>query len=431
MSARGPERYAELTLPGGWRTARPIGRGNFAWVYAGVSPDGETCAIKVLHQRSEQAEKRFLREIKIVREIPHNDYCVRYKAHGETDDGAPWLALEFIRGVTLSAIIAKGKPIGAVRLMRLMVQICKGFAGLHRFGLAHRDVKPDNIMITRPEGSVKLLDFGLVQDSQGLLKLFEEEDMVRGRDFADDLDHGMLAGTPEYMAPEQISDATSAPDEQRTDTTADVFSLGVIFYQLLAGRKLFPFDPKAQEPKGVHKEMLAYLDWRLSLSDSDLERPPEISPQLWTIIVKSLHKDPKQRQGTALELAGDIEVYLQTGRGIENDDLSVTVRGLTGIPMDVIQAARSQHKRPVFEPAQAPAMEPLQRPASAPRPPAAPAEPPKAAAAISQPLELPPPPTAGDLSALADLQSATTGIRWLMAMMTLAVIVGIVVAMIL
>ena len=86
--------------------------------------------------------------------------------------------------------------------------------------------------------------------------------------------------------------------------------------------------------------MLAYLDWRLSLSDSDLERPPEISPQLWTIIVKSLHKDPKQRQGTALELAGDIEVYLQTGRGIENDDLSVTVRGLTGIPMDVIQAAR-------------------------------------------------------------------------------------------
>lgn len=353
MSSDGPDRYADKQLDGGWQTQRPIGTGNFAWVYAGVGPDGQKCAIKILHQRSAQAEKRFIREIKIVREIPPNEYCVRYKAHGETSDGAPWMALEFINGVTLSTILAKGQPIRADELTRLMVQVCQGFAGLHRYGLAHRDVKPDNIMITYPEGGVKLLDFGLVQDSQGLLKLFEEQDMVLGMDFAEDLDHGMLAGTPEYMAPEQISDATNASEGLRTDTTADVYSLGVIFFQLLTGRKLFPFTPSAADPKGTQEEVMVYLDERIAFKDEDLARPDEIDAELWSIIAKALHKDPKLRQGTALQLAGHIEVYASTGKGIANDDVSVTVRGLTGIPADVFaatKAAKKKRRRPMLEP---------------------------------------------------------------------------------
>jgi|GEM_PF-2105783 len=435
MSADGPERYVGTTLPGGWKTVKPVGKGNFAWVYQGVGPDGERCAIKILHQRSEQAEKRFLREVKVVSEIPQNPYCVRYKAHGETDDGAPWLAMEFIHGVTLSAILAKGKPIRASELMRLMIQVCRGFAGLHQYGLAHRDVKPDNIMITHPEGSVKLLDFGLVQDSQGLLKLFEEHDMVHGEDFAEDLDHGMLAGTPEYMAPEQISDATSSHDELRTDTTADVYSLGVIFYQLLTAQKLFPFEPTAEDPKGTQREVLEYLDKRLSFTDDDLVRHERIAEPLWTIIQKALRKDPKQRQGTALELAGDIEVYLKTGKGIDNDDLSVTVKGLTGIPQDIIKAARSKHKRPTLQPDGANDFV-IPRANRAEDVTAVDDEPPEPVRDPGTTTVKSDPPKFDDLDrldddAIHDLQMATSGARWLSAMVIIAMVVAVVVALIL
>jgi serine/threonine protein kinase len=171
-----------------------------------------------------------------------------------------------------------------------------------------------------------------VLDSQGLLRFFEQQHIVTGRDFEEDIERGMLAGTPEYMAPEQISDPDRAPGDQRTDTTADVYSLGVVFYELLTGRKLYPMTLTATDPKAIQREVLDLLQDRLALTDDDLDQPSEVPDALWTIIRKTLRRDPSHRQGSAVELAADIELYLDTGRGVFEDenDLAPTIRG--GMP---------------------------------------------------------------------------------------------------
>ncbi len=321
------KRYTGVTLPGGYRVGEELGSGAFAQVYRATDSTGQPVAVKIATRVDEQATRRFYREIKVARALPPNPHCVAFRGAGETSDGRPWLAMEYVDGFTLSAVVAAGKPVPERAACALMIQLCEGFGGLHKLGLAHRDIKPDNIMITSDRRSVKLLDFGLVQDSQGLLRLFEEEDILQGRDFADDLDRGMIAGTPEYMAPEAISDPKlDDPTKQRTDTTADVYSLGVIFYQLLTGRKPFPFDTKAKDFKRYQKEVLAYLARRLKQVDEDLRRPPEINPALWTVIAKALRREPKLRQGDARVLLQDVERYAQTGAGIpEDEDVSATM----------------------------------------------------------------------------------------------------------
>ncbi len=328
------QRYLGVELPGGYVPERRVGAGNFAWVLRGRGPGGEPVAIKILHRRDHQGERRFAREIKVCRELPPSPHTVRYVAHGEAPDGAPWFAMEYVDGVTLTELLRRRRRFAVPDAVKLMFQLCKGFAGLHRLGVAHRDIKPDNIMLTHRGEQVKIMDFGLVQDSQGLLKLFEEHDMVGGGDdFADDLDQGMLAGTPEYMAPEQISDPKlTDPAQLKTDTTADVYSLGVIFYQLLTGRKMFPLVPKAQGGSALQREVTAYLDRRVAQQDADLVRPRTVDPQLWTIVAKAVRRDPKMRQGDATELARDLQTYMWTGRGIpEDEDVSPTVKGLPGL----------------------------------------------------------------------------------------------------
>jgi|GEM_PF-2304517 len=328
MAKKQPQhsRFENVRLSDGFRTGNLIGKGMFAWVYNGITPSGDKVAIKVPHRLDRQAERRFHREIKVMRELPPNAHCVGYRGSGTASDGTPWLAMEFIDGFTLRSVTIKKKPISERASCALMYQLCEGFAGLHKLGLAHRDIKPDNIMITNADRQVKLMDFGLVQDSQGLLKLFEDEDIVEGQDFGDDLDEGMIAGTPEFMAPEQISDPSLDDSSRRkTDTTADVYSLGVIFYQLLTGRKPFPFDPKSKKPSGYQKEVLAYLDHRLAQEDYDLLRPAEINEELWTVIAKALSKDPKLRQGSAREMGADVEHYMTTGEGVREQDVENTV----------------------------------------------------------------------------------------------------------
>src|SRR5690606_19544085 len=158
----------------------------------------------------------------------------------------------------------KFKPVWAVQeAAQFMIQLCEAFAGLHDLGLAHRDVKPENIMLTR-DWRVKLMDLGLVKDAQGLPKLFESEDILAGR-----------------------------------DTTTDVYSLGIIFYEMLTGQKLFPFKPNAKNQQEYARALLSYLKTRTSQRDDDLKvAPPQIPPALWSVIARALRVDPKIRQRT-------------------------------------------------------------------------------------------------------------------------------------
>jgi serine/threonine protein kinase len=347
--------------------------------------------------------------------------------------------MDFVDGFTLSMVLRSGRAIPERAACTLMAQLCDGFEAFHRLGLTHRDITPDTIMITQADRQVKLMDFGLVLDSQGLLQLYEQADILDGKDFLDDLDAGLIAGTPEFMAPEQILDPHEKDRlRQKTDTTADVFALGTIFYQLIAGTQLVPYERGARGATGK-QALINYLDYRVRFRDDDLVCPPQIGAELWSILRKTLVRDPKMRQRDATELGADMRFYLETGQGVLEDDLSATIAQdfdarhmksamvsmSTGEFNTITQAAAEAHKaampeltltgsrgpRPtasklpathpqpapshVFEPPPLPPPPPPPTPTPAPTPPAPAAEPkrggaPDAPLAKREPVTAPP-----------------------------------------
>ncbi len=317
--------YLGTVLPGGYRIDRFVGSGAFAYVYQATAPDGTICAVKIQYNLAADARTRFSREVKVLKELPANDYLVKYYSDGITAEEFPYLVMEFVDGITLKEAL-KQKSIWPVEdCCNFMLQLCDAFAGLHDLGVAHRDVKPDNIMLTH-NNQVKLMDLGLIKDAQGIFKLLESEDIMQGRDFSENLDKGVLAGTPEYMAPEQFSDPSLNDESQsKTDTWTDVYSLGLIFYEMLAGKKLFVFSPPPNAPQNEFaKALLKFLATRTQQRDEEIFPPPNVPFQLWTVIAKALHADPKARQRNASDLADDIQRYMTTGQGVVEQDSDKT-----------------------------------------------------------------------------------------------------------
>ena len=327
-------------IPGGYRLLRLVGRGNFAKVWEASGPSGEKVAVKILASTHPQAHKRFLREIKVIRSLPENQHVVRYLDHGALLEGTPFLVLEFVLGFTLGQLLSTGRRFSEQAACALMVQLCKAFQGLHSLGVTHGDIKPNNIMLAKSASApplapssklakdvihlaqversalrIKLLDFGLIRDAQGLLRLFEEHEMLPGKDFGEELDVGMLAGTPEYIAPEQLADARREDHEEaRTDTPSDVYGLGIVFYQLLTGAVPWPFEPDGRDQDTYRQSVRDYLDQRIG--GQMPIAPPGISSALWSIIARALEPDAKKRQGDAMALAKDIERYMEFGVGV-------------------------------------------------------------------------------------------------------------------
>ena len=337
------------SLPGGYTVEQLLDEGAFARVYRGRGPAGQAVAIKVLKRLESQPRKRFAREVKVTRALPRSPYVVEYHHHGVLAGDVPFLVLEFIDGYTLAQLLRSGHVLTEKQACAMMTQLCESFGGLHKLGVTHGDIKPQNIMLDRIRKRVKLLDFGLVRDSQGLLKLFESENILPGTHFHENLDEGMLMGTPEYMAPEQIADAKLEDwSKARTDTPADVYGLGVIFYELLSGRRPFPFHAVPGTPRELKRQMLRFLDTRLAGRDA---LPPlgNITPQLWSIVSKALRHDPKLRQGDARVLQADIERYVDSGAGIPDDlDEETTISATFEQVRDYLAEASGLIAKPDF-----------------------------------------------------------------------------------
>jgi len=316
--------YVGKVLNGGYRIERFVGSGAFAYVYFAKSPAGQPCAVKVQYNLVDDARIRFAREIKVLKSLPPNDNIVRYYSDGLMPEGYPYLIMEFVDGITLKESLKQRHVWPVNESCEFMLQLCKAFSGLHEDGITHRDVKPDNIMITK-QNQVKLMDLGLIKDSQGLLKFYESEDIMSGQDFKENLDKGVLAGTPEYMAPEQFSDP-SVDDESKmkTDTWTDVYSLGLIFYEMLSGHKLYPFTPNNNSSAEYARSLLAYLKERTNQQDYAIKPPQGCPYSLWTVIAKSLHADTSLRQLNASQFAEDIQHYLTTGEGVVESDSDKT-----------------------------------------------------------------------------------------------------------
>lgn len=293
-----------------------LGSGSFAIVFLGTTHSGQKVAIKILRKKKEESLTRFYREIKVLQLLPKDPHVVQYIDSGHLSDGTPYMVLEYVEGESLRELLKRRRSLSPLEACEFMIQLCKAFVGLHKLGVVHRDVKPDNILVSK-DNIIKLIDFGLIKDAQGILKLFEEEDIIESRVFIENIDRGVLAGTPEYMAPEQFKDSTTTDDSKvLTETSTDVFSLGIIFYQLITGKK--PFPMRDVLPSEYTKELIRYVKWRLKLTDKDIPVITDLDPELWSIIRKALSTDPKERQRDALILMRDIDRYLTTGQGVDH-----------------------------------------------------------------------------------------------------------------
>jgi predicted ATPase len=260
------------TVPG-YEITEQLGRGGMGIVYKARELSlGRFVALKLLpteFARDPERLDRFLREARTASALNHPHICTVH-ALGE-HHGHPFIVMEFIEGVTLHALIARRPPVEEV--VRLIAQAAKALAAAHAASVVHRDVKPENVMV-RADGYVKVLDFGLARR----LPTLSLPDLEVGPD----TDPGVMMGTTAYMSPEQARGLA-------TDSASDVFSLGIVLYQLATGSH--PFD--ADSALGI----LYAIATRQPVASSRLNT--DVPASLDALIEAMLHKDPRMRPSAA------------------------------------------------------------------------------------------------------------------------------------
>jgi serine/threonine-protein kinase len=304
--------YVGDIVDGRYAIDRALGKGAFAIVYHATSEDGAEVAVKMPLTEEPAALFRFTREIKVMESLPASPNLIEYRTHGRTSDGRLYLAMEFVGGPTLADGLRSRAALAPVEAAAGVGQVALALQSLHRFEIVHRDLKPSNVLIA-PDGLIKLFDFGLVLDMQGMLRMFETRDILAGQDIAEKIERGIVVGTPEYMAIEQFEDARAGGRRgQATCPASDVFSAGVILYRLITGEVPFPLYCADDRPTA--KEIIDYLEWRSTVSSVDLEPPAEVDGPLWDVICRALESAPSRRQPDGKALADELFVYLTSRR---------------------------------------------------------------------------------------------------------------------
>ncbi|NJD11320.1 MAG: serine/threonine protein kinase, partial [Gemmatimonadetes bacterium] len=233
------------------------------------------CAIKVLHKNMStdtNAVRRFGREATNAGKINHPNVIDVYD-FGETHDGLVYLAMEYVDGESLTKVLEREAPLPVARAVDIASQVAAGLAAAHRIGVVHRDLKPDNILLTAsPEGGdlVKVVDFGIAKAME-----VGDQDVTRT---------GMVVGTPDYMSPEQLI-------ADPVDARSDLYSLGMVIYTMLVGARAF---------SGPSREKLVVR--RLTEPPPHPnERRPDLPEWLDAVVVKLLARAPGDRYQTAEE----------------------------------------------------------------------------------------------------------------------------------
>ena len=273
---------------GGFRIVRIVGEGGMGVVYeARQQEPSRTVALKVIRPglASREVLRRFRQEAHALGRLQHPGIAQIYETGtAESPVGPqPYLAMEFIRGQSLRAYIEQHRPSVHARL-ELVARIADAVHHAHQRGLIHRDLKPSNILID-DTGQPKVLDFGVARLTDSDVHVTQHTDL------------GQLVGTLAYMSPEQV-----LADPLELDTRSDVYALGVILYELLAGRLPYTVSSQIHEAvRTIQQEEPQRLSSISRLYRGDLE----------TIAAKALEKDKTRRYGSAAALAGDIRRYLQ------------------------------------------------------------------------------------------------------------------------
>ena len=256
---------------GRYKVLKLLGKGAMGIVYKAVDPaiDREVAikTIKVSLEEEELAlyEARFAQEIKTVGKLNHPHIVPIYDV-GRTEQFA-YMAMEFIDGQELKAYMMGGKPLHVPSAVDLVAQVADGLAFAHAREIVHRDVKPSNIMVAIDDGRMvaKVMDFGIARAPSSAVKT----------------QTGMIVGSPRYMSPEQVIGKNIGP-------RSDVFSLGVVLYEMLTG--IAPFD--ADTVSSIMYQTVHVREEPCSKANTD------VAPPLDAIVAKALAKNPDERYPT-------------------------------------------------------------------------------------------------------------------------------------
>jgi predicted Ser/Thr protein kinase len=305
-----------------------LGRGAMGVVYKALDPTiGRTVALKTMRLDvhgldAQEMVRRFQNEARAAGVLNHPNIVTIYDA-GE-QDGIFYIAMEFIEGTTLHELLAEKRVLATDEVLQYTRQITRGLDYAHSNGIVHRDIKPANIMITA-NGTVKIMDFGIAKSGGQVTNT------------------GQVLGTPNYMSPEQVKG-------RALDGRSDLFSMGVILYEMLTGEKPFV---------GQNVTTIIYkIVNENPIAPRDLD--VTVHPGLSAIVVKALAKAPDDRYQTGADLVRDLENYKLAGPVRTGATTSIgvvpsppektvvlPVRVISGSTVRVAAAAAAQAKAPI------------------------------------------------------------------------------------
>lgn len=299
---------AKLAIPGSsigkrigpYEIVGEAGHGGMGVVYLAERADQQytgRVALKLLRPGFDDPSwvQRFLRERQVLATLEHRGIARLFD--GGTDDGCPWFAMEYVDGVPID-VYCRSRALSIVQRVELFLQVCSAVAYAHRRLVIHRDLKPSNVLVDT-EGSARLLDFGIAK-------------VVQDREEGDETTRtGVTMLTPDYASPEQLRGGI-------VGTATDVYSLGAMLYELLAGARPFAARGRARHEveRAVAEEDPAApseVVRRAGNSHPDAPLLPwrRLRGDLDTIILKALHKEPERRYSTVDALAADLRRYLE------------------------------------------------------------------------------------------------------------------------
>jgi serine/threonine-protein kinase len=269
---------------GRYEITEPLGQGGMGTVYKAYDPLlARVVAVKVISgQFSTQPDlrERFFREARAVARLDHPNIVTVYDL-GE-EDGVPYLAMQFLEGRDLEHRMRAPEGMSLARKVEVAIAVAAGLAHAHAAGIVHRDVKPANVFITS-EGQVKLLDFGLAR--------LVTSELTRSN---------VMVGTVNYMAPEQLRG-------DKTDHRVDIFSFGVVLYELFGGRKPF----QAESFASIMYKILEETPEPLS------ELDPTLPPLLVAVVDRAIAKVREDRYQLMAELHRDLQASYELVRGFD------------------------------------------------------------------------------------------------------------------
>ena len=270
-----------------YQILQQIGSGGMATVYqVRHLAFNEILAIKLINSQladGDQFNKRLRAEAVIARKLQHPN-AVHVEDLDRTEDGRPFIVMEYVEGQNLRVVIRREGPLPTLRALRIAAQVVSALAAAHKLGIIHRDIKPDNIHLIRlTDGSdfVKVLDFGIAKFTQGL-----SSSALTGS--------GLVVGTPQYVSPEQAM-GKQAGD---LDGRSDLYTLGIVLYEMLTGR--VPFD--SDTPVGLLVHHLHTTPVPPDELRPDLGIPSSVSG----LLMKALQKNPEHRFRNADEMLNAI-----------------------------------------------------------------------------------------------------------------------------